>query len=272
MATEYDALFARLRIEYPKASFPVSECSTLTSYLNGNIDAQRCATELTRYTNRRLPVSSKLCICDLIVHLASNFAETHEDLISLIKQIRNIPASKETGGLDWANENGSFDTAFRSSYDSTWDLTLNADKAGGQKPTPGQSEASRQWSNVNAFGARLQHEGLLSNLLNALLLIVKALESDQSEGQVQMNLGAAAAWLEFASKEIKEGATGPGTHTNWAHESDYKKEPKVDSKRMAHWKDRLIELGGSPYIGEELAASCERAAVAIEQALWEKKR
>lgn len=272
MANEYDALFARLRVKHPKASFPESECSALTSYLNGDIDAQPCATELTKYTNRRLPVTSKLCIYGLIIQLGINFAETHEDLVTLIKEIRNIPASKDTGDIDWTNEKESFDEAFRGSYDSIWDLTLEVDKAGGQKPISGQSEASQQWTNINAFGARLQHEGLLSDMLNALLLIVKVLETKQSETQVQMNLGAAASWLEFASKEIKEHATGVGAHTNWARESDYMKEPIVDGKRMAYWKDRLVEVSGSPSIGEEVAASCERAEIAIEQALWEKKK
>lgn len=272
MTTEYDALFARLRVEYPKASYPASECSTLTSYLDGDIDAQTCATELTKYTNRRLPASSKLCIWDLIVQLGTNFAETHEDLVTLVEEIRKIPASKETGDIDWTNEKGSFDEAFRGIYDGTWSLTVEADKAGGQKPELGQSEASRVWSNINAFGARLEHEGLLGDMLNALRLIVKVLESKQSEAQVQMNLSAAAAWLEFASKEIKGHATRVGAHTNWAQVSGYRQEPTVDGKRMAYWKDRLVELSGSPSIDEEVAASCERAAVAIEQALWEKKK
>ncbi|KAF3051939.1 hypothetical protein E8E11_006551 [Didymella keratinophila] len=272
MATEYDALFSRLRVEYPNVSYPESECSTLTSYLNGHIDAQRCATELTKYTNRRLPVSSKLCVCYLIVQLGINFTGTHEKLVILIEEIRNVPASKDTGDIDWTNERESFDEAFRGSYDSIWSLTVEADKAGGQKPTPGQSEACRRWSNINAFGARLEHAGLLGDMLNALRLIVKVLESKQSEAQVQMNLGAAAAWLEFASKEIKERATGVGAHTNWAQKSEYRKEPVVDGKRMAYWKDRLTELSGSSSIGEEVAAGCERAVIAIEQALWQKKK
>lgn len=272
MATEYDELFVRLRVEHPKASYPESECSTLTSYLNGDIDAQTCATELTKYTNRRLPVSSKRCICDIIIQLSINFAETHEDLVILVKEIRSIPASKETGDIDWTKEKGSFDEAFRGFYDSIWSLMFEAEKARGRKPIPGQSEASRRWSNINAFGARLEHEGLLDDMLNALRLIVKVLETKQSEAQVQMNLGAAAAWLEFASKEIKEHASRVGAHTNWAQGSNNRTEPTVDGKRMAYWKDRLVELSGSPSVGEEVAASCERAAIAIEQALWEKKK
>ncbi|KAF3046599.1 hypothetical protein E8E12_011151 [Didymella heteroderae] len=272
MANDYDVLFARLKVENPRASCPESECSTLTSYLNGDIDAQQCAEELTKYTNRRLPVSSKLSICGLVVQLGINFAGTHEDLVTLVEEIRNIPASKDTGGIDWTNERAAFDEAFRGFYDSIWSLTLEADSVVGQKPTPGQSEASRQWTNINALEARMQHTGLLENLLNALLLIVKVLETNLSGAQVQMNLGATAAWLEFASKEIKERAGTVGAHTNWAQESDYRKEPQVNGKRMAYWKDRLAELGGLPYISEEVAASCERATVAIEQALWERKK
>ncbi|KAJ4382936.1 hypothetical protein N0V86_002163 [Didymella sp. IMI 355093] len=272
MVTDFDALFTRLRVENPKASYPESECSTLVSYLNGDIDAQQCATELTKYTNRRLPVSSKLGICSLIIQLGLNFAKIHEDLVTLIVEIRSIPASKDTGGIDWSNEQQSFDEAFRSFYDGIRDSALYADEAGGQKLTPGLSVVSQLWTNINALEARLQHAGLLDDLLNCLLLIVKTMEMKPSEAQVQMNLGAAAAWLEFASKEIREGAATVGTHTNWAQESEYRKEPQVDSKRLAYWKDQLAELSGLPYVSEELAAACERATIAIEQALWEKKK
>ncbi|KAF1932410.1 uncharacterized protein M421DRAFT_417124 [Didymella exigua CBS 183.55] len=271
MTTGFTAFFARLRVENSKASYPDAECSTLTSYLNGDIDVQQCATELTEYTDRRLPVSSKLVIWGLIIQLGLNFAETHEDLVALSKEVLCIPASKATGGIDWTNETQSLGQAFRSFYDSTRGPTLDADNAGAQKPTTGQSTASRQWSNINEFGARLQHAGLLDDSLNGLLLIVKLLEMKPSEAQVQMNLGAAAAWLEFASKEIREGAAGVGAHTNWAQSSDYKKEPQVDGKRLVLWKERLAELSGLPYVSEELAVSCERATTAIEQALWERK-
>lgn len=272
MTHEYDALFARLRVEHPKASFPEAERSTLTSYLKGDIDAQQCAAQLTKYTNRRLPVSSKLCIHNLIVQVGLHFEETHEDLVTLIQEIRRIPESKDTGGIDWANEQKSFDESFRSVYDSLWSQTLDADRAGGQTPTSGESEASRQWTNINALGARMQHAGLIDDLLKCLVLIVKVLETKPSPAQVQMNLGAAAVWLEFASKEIKEQAAKVGVHTNWAEDSDYRKEPQVDGKRMAYWKERLAELGGVPYFSEEVATSCERAGIAIEQALWEKKK
>lgn len=272
MANDYEAFFARLRLEHPKASFPEAECSTLTSYLNGDIDAQHCAVQITKYTNRRLPVSSKLCIYNLIFHVGFHFEETHEDIVTLIQEIRSIPASKHTGGIDWANEQTSFDSSFRGVYDSLWSRSLDADRAGGQTLTPGKSETSRQWTNINALGAKMQHAGLLDDLMNCLVLIVKVLETKLNPAQVQMNLGASAAWLEFASKGIKEQAAKVGSHTNWADGSDYRKEPQVDSKRMAYWKERLAEFGSVPYISEEVAASCERAGIAIEQALWEKRK
>lgn len=272
MATDFHTFFAQLRAEHPKASYPEAECSILTSYLNGDVDAQQCATELTKYTNRRLPVNSKLKIWDLLIQVALHFTDTHEDLTLLTSEIFSIPASKDTGGIDWTAETQSFGEAFRSFYDGARDSTIDSDNAGAQKPTSGQSAASRQWTNINAFSARLQHAGLLDDSLNGLILIVKTLERAPSEAQVRMNLSAAASWLEFVSKEIKESAASIGAHSNWAQESEYRKDPEVDGKRLALWKERLDELSGLPWVSEEVAAGCERATIAIEQALWERKK
>lgn len=173
MATDFNTYSARLGAENFKASYPESEYSTLTCYLNGDIDAQQSATEITKYTNRRLPVTSKLCIWSLSVQLGLDFAETHDELVALIKEIQNIPASKDTGGIGWATETQSFGEALRGFYDSIHDRALDVEKAGAQNRTNNQLKASQQWFNINASSAKLQHAGLSDDLLNGLVLTTK---------------------------------------------------------------------------------------------------
>jgi hypothetical protein len=271
MAANYSAYFADLRVRHPKASYPETECSVLTSFLNGDISAQQCATDITKYTDRRSPVNGKLCIWALIVELGRDFAETHDDLVALIKEIRSIPSSKDTGGIDWTKEEQSFNEAFRGIYDSLWSDTEDA-KVGARNQTPQQSEISRQWTNINALSAKLQHAGLMDDLANGLRLIVATLEKKTSPVQLEMNLGATAAWLEFAGIDIKEGAAKVGQYTSWAEDSEQNQSGMVDAKRLAAWRDKLNELSSTEGLGSEVSDGCERATSAIEQALWIKTK
>jgi hypothetical protein len=271
MAANYSAHFADLRVRYPKASYPETECSILASFLNGDISAQQCATDITKYTNRRIPVNSKLCIWTLIVELGRDFAETHDDLVALIKEIRSIPSSKDTGGIDWTKEGQSFGEAFRGVYDSLWSDIEDA-KAGVGNDASQQSETSRQWTSINALSARLQHAELMDDLANGLRLIVATLEKKTSPAQLEMNLGATAAWLEFAGTNIKEGAAKVGQHTPWAEDSEQNKSAMVDAKRLASWRDKLTELSSTQGLSSEVSDGCERATSAIEQALWTKTK
>jgi hypothetical protein len=272
MAVDYDAYFADLRIRHPKAPYPESECSTLTSFLNGDISAQQCATDITRYIDRRIPATGKFCIWALIVELGRDFTETHDDLIALIKEIRTIPPSKDTGGIDWTNESQSFDEAFRGIYDGLWSRTLQDTKVGGESNAPRQSEISQQWASINALSAKLQQAELRDDLVNGLRLIVATLEKESSPAQLKMNLGATAAWLEFASTDIKEGAAKVAQHTPWAEESEQNQSGIVDGKRLASWRDKLSDLSSMQSLSGEVVDGCERAMSAIEQALWKKTR
>ena len=272
MATDYDAYFISLRTKYPKATYPEPECSTLGAYLNGTTDAQRCARELTTYTNRRVPADSKLRIWDLIILLARDFAETQDDLVTIITAIRKVPASKQTGGIDWTNETQSFNETFRGIYDSVWSQTFDAVHQR-QKLAAGTSELNSQWTNINAFSARLLRAGLMNDLANGLRLIVETLESSSpTTAQLETHLGAAAAWLEIAGKEIKAGAKETAKYTDWAEKSQVDRSDEVDNKRLAHWRERLAELSGVEGLSEDIAGSCERAMDALEQAMWEKKK
>ena len=272
MAANYSAYFADLRVRHPKALHPEYECSLLTSFLEGDIGAQQCATDITKYTNRRTPVTDKLCVWSLIVRLGRDFAETHDNLLALIKEIRRIPPSKDTGGIDWANEKQSFDEAFRSIYDSLWSETIHGGNLGGRHNAPQQSEASQQWASINALSAKLQHAELMHDLVNGLCLIVATLEKETSPAQLEMNLGATAAWLEFAGTDIREGAAKVAEYTPWAEASEQNKSGIVDGKRMASWRDRLLELSSTHGLSGEVIDGCERATSAIEQAMWKKAR
>lgn len=270
MDADYKSHFTKLRTRHPKASYPEFECSTLVVYLDGSISARQCATKLTRHTDRRIPVSGKLCIWRLIIELARDHAETDDDLIELIKEIRGIPSSKETGGIDWTNETQSFAEAWRAAYDSVWSQMRDAVH---RQEVSATSELSRQWTNINRFSAALHHADLADDMANGLRLIVETLEKrNVSLSQLQLNLGAAAAWLELASKELKANAALVTQHTNWAADGEANNSGDVDGKRLAVWRDTLVRLSNTEGLTDATVRACENACIAIEQALWEKKK
>lgn len=267
MSTDFPAYFARI-----KADFPGPETSTLEAYLTQSLTAQQCATEITKYTDRRLPVNSKIGgVYNLILRTGKDVSESQDDLIELLKEIRSIPSSKDTGSIDWSSETQSFDETVRGIRDSLWSDTLAADQAHGK--ATGQTDTSRQWTNLNAFLAKLYANDLCDDLFNGLKLIVNTLEKEtRSIPQLEMNLGAAAAWLQHAGKEIKNNAGKIPSELDWSKGSEISKGSQVDQHRLALWRERLEKLGGTEGLSEEIAEVCETASYAIEKALWEKKK
>lgn len=202
--------------------------------------------------------------------MARDHAETHDDLIELIKEIRTIPFSKETGGIDWTNETQSFAEAWRAAYDSVWSQTRDAAH---RQEVSGASELSRQWTSINRFSAALQHADLADDMANGLRLIVETLEKKNVPlSQLQLNLGGAAVWLELASKELRSNAALVAQHTNWAADSETNDCGDVDGKRLAVWRDTLVHLSSTEDLTDATVRACENACIAIEQALWEKKK
>lgn len=181
MATDFSAYFAGI-----KADFPGSETATLEAYLTQSLTAQQCATEITKYTDRRLPVNSKIGgVFNLILRTGKDIPETQDDLIELIKEIRTIPSSKDTGNIDWKSETQVFEETVRGIRDALWSDTLAADQASGK--AKGQTDTSRQWTNLNAFLAKLYANDLCDDLLNGLKLIVNTLEKEKrSVPQLEM--------------------------------------------------------------------------------------
>lgn len=267
MANDYNAYLARI-----KADFPGAEISSLGAYLTQSISAQECATEITKYTDRRLPANSKISgVFGSILRTGKDIPESHDDLVELVKKIRSIPSSKDTGNIDWTSETQAFEETVRGVRDALWSDTLAASQANGK--VTGQTETSRQWTNLNAFLAKLYSHDLCDDLFNGLKLIVNTLEKEtRSIPQLEMNLGAAAAWLQHAGKEIKNNASKIPSELDWANGSELSKGSQVDQHRLALWRERLEKLGGTEGLSEETAAACETASYAIEQALWEKKK
>lgn len=273
MTADYNAYFSRLRIEYPKAAYPEPECTELARFLERDLTAQQCATEIIKYTNRCVPVNNKFCIYDLIIGLGRDFNDIQDDLVDLIGEIRKVHASKATGRINWSHETASFGEAWRTAYDSVWDQTFNANRLGGQNKAPARLDISRQWTNINTFDAKLEQTNLESDMANGLRLIVQTLEKKNiSPAQLELHLRAAAAWLEFASKQMRSSADLFEEHSAWTEDSDFYKSGLIDSKRLAFWSTRLSELSSVPGLSSEVVQGCERATIALERAMWEKKK
>ncbi|KAH7130042.1 hypothetical protein B0J11DRAFT_522297 [Dendryphion nanum] len=271
MSIDFSAYFARAKAEHSEI-FSEPETSTLEAYLTQSITSQQCATEITKYTNRRVPVNGKIgAVYNSILHTGRDVPESQDDLIELVKEIRTVSASKDTGNIDWSNEVQLFNESVRGIRDALWSETLAADQTNAR--TTGPTDTSRQWTNFNALLAKLYAEDLCDDLLNALDLISKTLEVEKrSASQLEMNLGAVAAWLEHASREIKNNAGKIPAGFNWAKESTLVKGTQVDQNRLAFWRERLEKLSTTEGLSDETVEACERATYAIERALWEKKK
>src|ERR1700761_3935131 len=86
-----------------------TEVDILESYLTESITTSEAAEKLTAYTDRRSTAESKVGrIWTMLQLCADECFDAHEMLIDLIKALINIPASKETGGVDWRDQETSF--------------------------------------------------------------------------------------------------------------------------------------------------------------------
>lgn len=95
-----------------------SEVDILESYLLGSITAFEAAENLTEYADRRQTAQSKVGrIWTLLQVCADECADAHDALVELIKSIIATPASKNTGGVNWADQERSFSESWRDSYD-----------------------------------------------------------------------------------------------------------------------------------------------------------
>jgi hypothetical protein len=102
-----------------------SEVDVLESYFTEAITATEAAATLTTYTNRAQTASSKVGrIWTMLQLCAEECPEAHDAILELIKALVVIPSSKNTGGVDWSDEETSFKELWRDSYDCMFNTRL----------------------------------------------------------------------------------------------------------------------------------------------------
>jgi hypothetical protein len=95
-----------------------SEIDILESYVSEGITATEAAARLTAYGDRSQTANSKIGrIWTMLQLCADECPDTHDALIELIRALVAIPPSKDTGSVDWSDQETSFKELWRDSYD-----------------------------------------------------------------------------------------------------------------------------------------------------------
>ncbi len=265
---DYRAYFAREAVELPKI-FKGTEASALELYLTNETTAQQCAVEITKYTKRNLPVNSKIdVIHHLIFTIAYDAADSHDKLIDLIKEIRSVPKSKETGDVSWAE---GIECIWPAPTRRTrWSLVGNL----GSRPTRRKRAqgTERHFPCVDApqrvRSQSYYSSGLSRDLFNGLKLIVDTLEKKRTDQQLEMNLGATCAWLEYAATDIMNDAAKIPPEWDWSGGSEiHAGNNQLNKVRLSSWIQRLESLSAKSDLSDEVTEACVRAEAALQRAL-----
>jgi hypothetical protein len=95
-----------------------AEVDILESYLTESTTATEAAEKLTAYIDRSLTAGSKVGRIWTILQLCANECPVaHDAILALFKAVVAIPASKDTGGVDWQNQETSYRELWRDCYD-----------------------------------------------------------------------------------------------------------------------------------------------------------
>jgi hypothetical protein len=285
MSTDFPAWCRELKSEN---WFKAAEVDVFESYLTENITATEVAEKLTGYTDRALTADSKVGrIWTLLMLCADECSAAHDAIIELIKAIIVIPASKDTGGVDWTDQETSFKELWRDSYDcklppfTPWSsfkaagsltLTKLALRASIEERSNYQRASTislpQKWINFHAFTATLASTGVFGDdfaMVSGLEVIVSALEKKSPTAwELEANTPAAIQWLLHATKTIFRN--GQSIDTNWGAESElWQGKEGFSRQRWNFWKERLERMHNQDGLDDETKQLARKASVAMSK-------
>ncbi|PLB54763.1 hypothetical protein P170DRAFT_460807 [Aspergillus steynii IBT 23096] len=247
-------------------SFSPFHLTTLQSYLDGSIPVTDAASQLLDPSQpQRWDYS---CYpWEVLLFLAKDHEEAHEDIISLLHAIFDLPPPFNTDEANWTLEKETI-------FPQVWRDLRDSLEAQYHEVKILSDPMYAKWVNYHAFTGRLISSSLMEPYYWALHLTVEALETkvDDSKPTAKQdgNIAAAGQYFIHAAKDLLHNPFrgAEGTHaTSWGKDSQmWQEEQGFSTERLGFWRRRFGQLRVLETLSEGTREAARRAEVGMEKA------
>ncbi|KAE8386440.1 hypothetical protein BDV23DRAFT_187249 [Aspergillus alliaceus] len=242
-----------------------SEHSTLQSYFEGNFSLQDAVSRLTGPSKPQWNSHQASQVWEVLLTLAEDYDEAHDDIISLIKAL--LSQSDAKGRAD--EEMYGFPFCWRAHHDSLWAQECNIKSF--------SDPVGSKWVTYQAFTARLIASSLVGAYGWVLFHTVDALEKpvnpEKLTARQDVDIAAAAQYFIYAANDILHHPLGSNGYDEnnvnvlWQEGNEFwEGEQGFTVERWEFWKKRFGQVRDLEQLRDGTREAARRAEVGMEKA------